>query len=475
MDPKFEKRIDFSQIALHSPPHKNVSCDYSDRFIPVRKSHSLWHIHDAKVFVNSAVDSVNNQRDDRTTYSKLLKSELLGASFDNRQKYHAYATMMSASASCSSLCSESKNLFQYRVNTASAADSSPYSLSPVTQKSQRLLHSPRKQSRKVPRHPYKILDAPDLQDDFYLNLLDWSAQNMIAVGLESKVYIWNAASCEVFMCSDVSSVRDDIVTSVSFNEKGNLLAMGTDMGHVHLWDVQSNKNLSSISMHGERIGSLAWNKDMLASGSKDGSIAIMDTKTSSLQKKLLGHKQEVCGLKWSTASSNQLASGSNDNKVMIWAPLSSSHQPTAMYDKHTAAVKALAWSPHQHGLLATGGGTADRRIRFWNTLQAGKEELQCYDTGSQICAMAWSKLTNELVSTHGYAQNEVLLWKYPSMKQVARLTGHTTRVLYLALSPDGECIVTGAGDETLRFWSVFPKYKTDKIHESPLNMFSCVR
>jgi cell division cycle 20-like protein 1 (cofactor of APC complex) len=25
------------------------------------------------------------------------------------------------------------------------------------------------------------------------------------------------------------------------------------------------------------------------------------------------------------------------------------------------------------------------------------------------------------------------------------------------MSPDGETIVTGAGDETLRFWKVFPK------------------
>ena len=39
--------------------------------------------------------------------------------------------------------------------------------------------------------------------------------------------------------------------------------------------------------------------------------------------------------------------------------------------------------------------------------------------------------------------------------QVAKLTGHSYRVLYLAMSPDGEAIVTGAGDETLRFWNVF--------------------
>jgi WD40 repeat protein len=42
------------------------------------------------------------------------------------------------------------------------------------------------------------------------------------------------------------------------------------------------------------------------------------------------------------------------------------------------------------------------------------------------------------------------------MTPIATLTGHTMRVLYLSMSPDGQTIVTGAGDETLRFWNVFP-------------------
>ena len=38
---------------------------------------------------------------------------------------------------------------------------------------------------------------------------------------------------------------------------------------------------------------------------------------------------------------------------------------------------------------------------------------------------------------------------------MAELTGHTSRVLHLAQSPDGETVVSGAADETLRFWKVF--------------------
>jgi WD40 repeat protein len=48
------------------------------------------------------------------------------------------------------------------------------------------------------------------------------------------------------------------------------------------------------------------------------------------------------------------------------------------------------------------------------------------------------------------------------MEKIATLTGHTYRVLYLAMSPDGSSIVTGAGDETLRFWNIFPKSRSSR-------------
>lgn len=39
--------------------------------------------------------------------------------------------------------------------------------------------------------PEKILDAPRMIDDFYLNLLDWSNQNIVAIALEQNAYLMN--------------------------------------------------------------------------------------------------------------------------------------------------------------------------------------------------------------------------------------------------------------------------------------------
>jgi cell division cycle 20-like protein 1 (cofactor of APC complex) len=67
------------------------------------------------------------------------------------------------------------------------------------------------------------------------------------------------------------------------------------------------------------------------------------------------------------------------------------------------------------------------------------------------------------VSTHGNLQSQILSWKYPGMTQLACLTAHPSGVLYMAVSPDGEAIVTGAGDETLRFCNIFRKAHSRKV------------
>ena len=48
--------------------------------------------------------------------------------------------------------------------------------------------------RRINKMPFKGLDAPQLQDDFYLNLVDWSNQNVLAVGLNRAVYVWSACN-----------------------------------------------------------------------------------------------------------------------------------------------------------------------------------------------------------------------------------------------------------------------------------------
>lgn len=113
----------------------------------------------------------------------------------------------------------------------------------------------------------------------------------------------------------------------------------------------------------------------------------------------------------------------NDNTVNIWDAGAASAKYT--FTDHQAAVKAVAWCPWQKDLLATGGGTADRCIRFWNTNSGSC--VNTIDTGSQVSSLMWARNCRELISGHGYAQNQLIVWKYPSLVKSAELRGHEQR------------------------------------------------
>jgi cell division cycle protein 20 (cofactor of APC complex) len=136
-----------------------------------------------------------------------------------------------------------------------------------------------------------------------------------------------------------------------------------------------------------------------------------------------------------------------------------SYNARLIFDEHhCAAVKAVSWCPWQRNVLATGGGTADRTIRIWNSSTGNN--LHCVDTGSQVCAIQWSDHTKELVSSHGFSDNQLIVWKYADMSKLHELHGHTARVLHLAKSPCGNTICSASADETLRFWNIFDSTAT---------------
>lgn len=81
------------------------------------------------------------------------------------------------------------------------------------------------------------MDAPNLQDDFYLNLVDWSQSNQLAVALGNSVYIWNANTVDVSELTNIGDLNQ--VTSVAWSDinRGNYLSVGTLDGKVQIWDV----------------------------------------------------------------------------------------------------------------------------------------------------------------------------------------------------------------------------------------------
>jgi len=263
----------------------------------------------------------------------------------------------------------------------------------------------KKAFRHVDTSPERILDAPDLLPDFYVNLLDWSSANVMAVALGPAVYLWNASTASIDLLCENDDV-DNNVTSVSFMGDGSHVALGTSDNTVQLWDITRKTKVRSMNGHSARVSSLAWNNHILTSGGRDATIINHDVRIQQhMTATLQHHEAEVCGLKWSPDGS-QLASGANDNKCCIWDVGRS--QPRHVFTEANAAVKALAWCPFERNTLATGAGTADRHIRFYNTMTGSC--LNQVDTGAQVSSLVWSPTgEKELLSAHGFSNNQLTL------------------------------------------------------------------
>ncbi|KAF0915230.1 hypothetical protein E2562_034597 [Oryza meyeriana var. granulata] len=127
--------------------------------------------------------------------------------------------------------------------------------------------------RHIPQSSERTLDAPGLVDDFYLNILDWGSKNVVSIALGNTLYLWNSSDGSIM---DLVTIDDDDgpITSVSWSCDGQRIAIGLNSSDIQLWDTSSNRMLRTLrGVHQSRIGSLAWNKNILTTGGMDGNIS----------------------------------------------------------------------------------------------------------------------------------------------------------------------------------------------------------
>lgn len=105
--------------------------------------------------------------------------------------------------------------------------------------------------RRILTSPERVLDAPNIVDDYYLNLLDWSCNNQVAIGLAGSVYVWSADSGAV--SSLLETPPDTYVASLRWSGDGAYVSVGLGTGEVQIWDVEEGTKLRSMFGHETRV------------------------------------------------------------------------------------------------------------------------------------------------------------------------------------------------------------------------------
>ena len=71
--------------------------------------------------------------------------------------------------------------------------------------------------------PVKILDVPNIKDDFYLNVVDWHDKGPMAIALNDEAYIYTPTDI-----NKLTKVFNTYISSVKFTD--SILSVGLSNG-----------------------------------------------------------------------------------------------------------------------------------------------------------------------------------------------------------------------------------------------------
>lgn len=108
----------------------------------------------------------------------------------------------------------------------------------------------------VPQSEERVSDAPKLKDDYYLNVLDWGQNNVIAIALGSELYLWNAENRKTQKLMQVEG-EEDYLASVAWSEDAKTVAVGLSSSEIQLWDTKTSQLVRPTHFF-TSIQSLTW-------------------------------------------------------------------------------------------------------------------------------------------------------------------------------------------------------------------------
>jgi WD40 repeat protein len=189
---------------------------------------------------------------------------------------------------------------------------------------------------------------------------------------------------------------------------------------------------------------LTFNPDgkLLASGSRDGTIAFWDLRSGSAIRILRGHSRSPSRLCFSPDGTS-LAAGSEAGTVKRW-DVASGNEASPL-PGHSGAVRCVAFSP-DGTRLASGG--EDRSVRVHDLVNAGSRKFLMPAAVNEV---AFTPDGRTLAAASDAPEAVVRLWDLDTGEETT-WQGHSGHVRGLAFSPVGSLLATCAEDGTIRLW-----------------------
>lgn len=277
-----------------------------------------------------------------------------------------------------------------------------------------------------------------------------------------SVGIWDSDSGNPLELETTGNHEDsDVITSVAFSRDGSYIASGSRNQLTSVCQVGAAQKPEHALRFQDHFGpvnavALSPNNMWVASGSDDCSVRVwplsqsitdMPRDTSSEMSWHWQHTRSVRSVAFSP-DSTLLASGSSDCNICVM-DTQTGHLVVRPITGHTDSVASVAFSPNGRFIVS---GSSDCTIRIWdvsNKFTPHRDPILGHT--KSINSVMFSPNSTLIVS--GSSDLTIRVWDVQDGRMAAGpLLGHTKPVNTVIFTPDGTRIISGSDDQTIRVW-----------------------
>ncbi|RWR89054.1 angio-associated migratory cell protein [Cinnamomum micranthum f. kanehirae] len=283
-----------------------------------------------------------------------------------------------------------------------------------------------------------------------VSALGFSADGeLLATGsLDGLIQVWDTSSGKV-KCK--LEGPGGAIEWLRWHPKGHLVLAGSEDSTVWMWNAD-NKNpfLQMFSGHGSSVtcGDFTPDGKSICTGSDDASLRIWNPRSGETIHVIKGHSYHAEGLTCLTMTDSKnitdstlAITGSKDGSVHVVNVITG--KVVSSLTAHTDSVECVAITP-SFPWVATGG--LDQKLIIWD-LQHSSPRCTCEHEEVVTCLL-WLGASQYIAT--GCVDGKVRVWDSLSGSCVRTFTGHSDAIQSLALSKNGDFLVSVSLDQTAR-------------------------
>ncbi len=262
----------------------------------------------------------------------------------------------------------------------------------------------------------------------------------IAAG-EEQFYLWDLAMGTI---AHTLPNPEGAISQGMFSADGNYLYTNAPPHRIIIWSIATGTIVQQLAGHTDRITQLTLNRQTLISGSADGTIGLWDLGSGQLQMRLTGHCGSITAIALSP-DGQTIVSAALDQTIRCWQRDAGKIQQIYHLESN---VHSLAIHPTQPIFWS---GDRQAHLSAWN-----------YQTHKHCDTLtSWSdRATHQILPSRNgdilfqTCGSSINLWHQPTGWPIAQLMSHRAPVSTIALTSDGQTLISGSDDRTIKIWHV---------------------